>query len=93
MQDKPLVPVFATWFGNYYDRAGPRPDRIWASASFLYSDMGDGSTACAIGTLLVRAQSAQVFPAIWAAFGDFLFRVGFLDRQYADWMRGTLKGP
>jgi hypothetical protein len=32
------------------------------------------------------------FPGWLGGFGDFLFRVTFLDRQYADLMRGTLSG-
>jgi len=32
------------------------------------------------------------FPGELGGFGDFLFRVGFLDRQYADLMRTTLVG-
>ena len=31
------------------------------------------------------------FPGYWGAFGRYLFRVGFLDRQYAAMMRGTLQ--
>lgn len=30
------------------------------------------------------------FPGFLGSFGDFLFRVSFLDRQYAELMRGTL---
>jgi hypothetical protein len=32
------------------------------------------------------------FPGYLGSFGDFLFMVGFLDRQYAELMRGTLEG-
>jgi hypothetical protein len=32
------------------------------------------------------------FPGELGSFGRFLFRVGFLDRQYADMMRATLNG-
>jgi len=32
------------------------------------------------------------FPGYLGSAGDFLFRVGFLDRQYAELMRGTLEG-
>jgi len=32
------------------------------------------------------------FPGYLGGVGDFLFRVGFLDRQYAELMRGTLDG-
>jgi hypothetical protein len=32
------------------------------------------------------------FPGYLGPMGDFLFRVGFLDRQYAKMMRGTLVG-
>ncbi|MGO9453361.1 MAG: hypothetical protein ACLQDV_20290 [Candidatus Binataceae bacterium] len=34
----------------------------------------------------------QRFPGELGGVGDFLFRVGFLDRQYADLMRTTLDG-
>lgn len=32
------------------------------------------------------------FPGFLGSLGDFLFRVSFLDRQYAEMMRGTLNG-
>ncbi len=32
------------------------------------------------------------FPGDLGSFGDFLFRVGFLDRQYAELMRATIDG-
>jgi hypothetical protein len=34
----------------------------------------------------------QEFPGYLGAFGRYLFRVGFLDRQYAAMMRATLQG-
>jgi hypothetical protein len=34
----------------------------------------------------------QEFPGYLGAFGRYLFRVGFLDRQYAAMMRATLRG-
>lgn len=36
--------------------------------------------------------SADLFPGNLGAFGRFLFRVGFLDRDYASMMRGVLNG-
>jgi hypothetical protein len=32
------------------------------------------------------------FPGELGALGRYLFRIGFLDRQYAEMMRGTLTG-
>ena len=38
------------------------------------------------------ALNRERFPGYLGSFGDFLFRVGFLDRQYAELMRDTLSG-
>ena len=34
----------------------------------------------------------DVFPGDLGGLGRFLFRVGFLDREYAEMMRGVLNG-
>ena len=38
------------------------------------------------------ALNRERFPGFLGAFGDFIFRITFLDRQYADLMRATLAG-
>ena len=57
---------------------------------FRYSDMSESSTR--VHWTYSFALDRDRFPGYLGSFGDFLFRVGFLDRQYADLMRGTLKG-
>ena len=72
-----------------YTTAQARPI-AYGLGEFLYSDMGDGSTR--VHWTYSFALNRHRFPGYLGSFGDFLFRVGFLDRQYADLMRGTLKG-
>lgn len=57
---------------------------------FLYSGIGEGSTH--VHWTYSFQLNRHRFPGYLGSFGNFLFRVGFLDRQYADLMRGTLEG-
>jgi hypothetical protein len=57
---------------------------------FHYSDMGDGRTHIT-WTYSFKLKKDK-FPGNLGAFGRFLFRVYFLDREYAALMRGVLNG-
>jgi len=57
---------------------------------FHYSDIGNGRTHV-IWTYSFMLRRDR-FPGYLGSVGRFLFRVGFLDRQYAAMMRGTLNG-
>jgi hypothetical protein len=63
---------------------------VYGVGNFVYSETSEGSTH------IVWTYSFQLnrhrFPGYLGSLGDFLFRIGFLDRQYADLMRGTLTG-
>jgi hypothetical protein len=63
---------------------------VYGVGDFRDSDLGDGRThvAWTYSFMLNRER----FPGELGSFGRFLFCVGFLDRQYADMMRGTLNG-
>jgi hypothetical protein len=57
---------------------------------FYYSDVGGGRTH------VTWTYSFQLnrhrFPGYLGSVGNFIFRVGFLNREYADLMRGVLAG-
>ena len=72
-----------------YTTAQARPI-VYGVGEFRYSDMSEGSTR--VHWIYSFALNRHRFPGYLGSFGDFLFRVDFLDRQYADLMRGTLKG-
>ena len=63
---------------------------VYGVGDFVTTDIG------AEGTRKHWTYSFQLnrdrFPGYLGRMGDFLFRVGFLDRQYAKMMRGTLAG-
>jgi len=63
---------------------------VYGVGEFLYSGIGEGSTR--VHWTYSFELNRHRFPGYLGSFGDFLFRVGFLDRQYADLMRGSLKG-
>ena len=63
---------------------------VYGLGEFLYSGMGDAATR--VHWTYSFELNRHRFPGYLGSFGDFLFRVGFLDRQYAELMRGTLKG-
>jgi hypothetical protein len=63
---------------------------VYGVGDFHDSDMGDGRTHV-IWTYSFMLNRER-FPGELGSFGRFLFRVGFLDRQYADMMRATLNG-
>jgi hypothetical protein len=57
---------------------------------FEYSDLGAGRTRI-VWTYSFKLKENE-FPGYLGALGRYLFRVTFLDRDYADMMRETLKG-
>jgi hypothetical protein len=57
---------------------------------FHYSDIGGGRTRIA-WTYSFKLKDHN-FPGNWGAVGRFLFRKYFLEREYADLMRGVLNG-
>lgn len=57
---------------------------------FRYDDIGSGRTR--IKWTYSFELNRRRFPGCLGSFGDFLFRVAFLDRQYAAMMRGVLLG-
>ncbi|RSL14990.1 hypothetical protein EDE15_0460 [Edaphobacter aggregans] len=63
---------------------------VYGVGDFHDTDLGDGRThvVWTYSFMLNRER----FPGELGSFGQFLFRVGFLDRQYADMMRATLNG-
>jgi hypothetical protein len=63
---------------------------VYGIGDFHDSDLGDGRThvVWTYSFMLNRDR----FPGELGSLGRFLFRVGFLDRQYADMMRATLRG-
>jgi hypothetical protein len=63
---------------------------VYGIGNFAYSETSDGSTH--IAWTYSFQLNRQRFPGYLGSLGDFLFRKGFLDRQYADLMRGTLTG-
>jgi hypothetical protein len=77
---------YVVW--NYTSEAA-RPVQ-YGVGDFLYADLGDGRTRV-IWTYSFKLKE-QNFPGYLGSFGRVLFRVGFLDRDYAAMMRGTLDG-
>jgi len=63
---------------------------VYGIGDFHDSDLGDGR-AHVVWTYSFMLKRER-FPGEFGGFGRFLFRVGFLDRQYADMMRATLNG-
>jgi hypothetical protein len=55
---------------------------------FVWTDLGNERTQV-LWTYSFQL-NRQRFPGYLGSFGDFLFRVGFLDREYAQMMRDTL---
>jgi hypothetical protein len=72
-----------------YTSAQARPI-VYGVGEFLYSDMSGRRTR--VHWTYSFALNRHRFPGYLWSIGDFLFRVDFLDRQYADLMRGTLNG-
>jgi hypothetical protein len=63
---------------------------VYGVGHFVTTDIGAGETQ-KHWTYSFQLNRNR-FPGYLGRMGDFLFRVGFLDRQYAKMMRGTLAG-
>jgi hypothetical protein len=61
---------------------------LYGVGYFLRTDLGDGRTR--VRWTYSFQLNRQRFPGCLGSFGDYLFRVGFLDRDYAEMMRRTL---
>lgn len=61
---------------------------VYGVGHFVWTDLGDGRTR--VRWTYSFQLNRQRFPGYLGSFGDFLFRVGFLDRDYAQMMRRTL---
>ena len=70
-----------------YSTAKARPT-LYGVGQFLHVQLADGRTAerWTYGFALRRSR----FPGILGSFGDYLFRVRFLERDYATMMRNSL---
>jgi hypothetical protein len=73
----------------HYTSARARPIS-YAVGDFLYSEIGSGRTHIN-WTYSFKLKEGN-FPGYLGAFGRFLFRKYFLEREYADLMRGVLNG-
>jgi len=71
-----------------YTTAQARPIE-YGVGEFRYSQIGQGRTHI-VWTYAFKLKDHE-FPGSLGALGGFLFQVGFLDRQYAAMMRGTLE--
>jgi hypothetical protein len=63
---------------------------VYGLGRFVYSETSPGSTH--ITWTYSFQLNRERFPGFLGSLGDYLFRVSFLDRQYAELMRGTLEG-
>jgi hypothetical protein len=63
---------------------------VYGLGEFLYSDVGSARTH--VRWTYSFQLNRRRFPGFLGPLGDFLFRVGFLDREYAQMMRNTLAG-
>jgi hypothetical protein len=61
---------------------------LYGVGHFVRTDLGDGRTR--VRWTYSFQLNRQRLPGCLGSFGDFLFRVGFLDREYAQMMRNTL---
>jgi hypothetical protein len=61
---------------------------VYAVGQFVRSDLGDGRTR--VRWTYAFQLNRHRFPGYLGPIGDYLFRVGFLDRDYAQMMRRTL---
>lgn len=61
---------------------------LYGIGHFVWTDLGNGRTQVR-WTYSFQLNRGR-FPGYLGFFGDFLFRVGFLDREYAQMMRKTL---
>jgi hypothetical protein len=61
---------------------------VYGVGHFVRTDLGDGRTQVR-WTYSFQLNRSR-FPGFLGSLGDWLFRKNFLDRQYADMMRGTL---
>jgi hypothetical protein len=72
-----------------YTTPEARPIR-YGVGHFVRTDLGNGRTH--VRWTYSFELEPDEFPGYLGCFGRLLFRVGFLDRQYAEMMRGTLAG-
>jgi len=61
---------------------------VYGVGDFLYSDIGSARTH--VRWTYSFQLNRRRFPGVLGGLGNFLFRRNFLDRQYADMMRGSL---
>jgi hypothetical protein len=61
---------------------------LYGVGHFVRTDLGDGRTR--VRWTYSFQLNRRRFPGDLGSLGDFLFRVGFLDREYAQMMRRTL---
>lgn len=61
---------------------------LYGVGHFSWTDLGNGRTQ--VHWTYSFQLNPQRFPGYLGSFGNFLFRVGFLDREYAQMMRETL---
>lgn len=61
---------------------------LYGVGHFTWTDLGNGRTQ--VHWTYSFQLNPQRFPGYLGSFGNFLFRVGFLDREYAQMMRETL---
>jgi hypothetical protein len=63
---------------------------LYGVGEFVHTDLGDGRTR--VRWTYSFQLRRDVFPGYLGGLGDWLFRVTFLDREYAQMMRRTLAG-
>ena len=61
---------------------------LYGVGHFVWTDLGNERTQ--VRWTYSFQLNQQRFPGYLGSFGDYLFRVGFLDREYAQMMRDTL---
>jgi hypothetical protein len=70
-----------------YTTAKARPI-VYGVGEFVHTDLGEGRTR--VRWTYSFQLNRERFPGCLGSVGDYLFRVGFLDRDYAQMMRRTL---
>jgi hypothetical protein len=62
---------------------------VYGVGEFIYSALGNSTHVRWTYSFQLNRRR---FPGLLGSFGTYLFRVGFLDREYADMMRSVLAG-